>query len=289
MRPYRWHRTLALWLLGGVLAGVAAAAVALWLTHRSSIDIDLAPNLQHTSGPYRATVERVSISRAGAFGARRLRLTARVERTDGKGLAALSSLWVAEEMADIIDGKGEVLSEGERQTEAWRVLGGRGYELRYSWLLAGRPVSPLQVTLRWPAEVQPDVAAPLTEGDTETILQAPSGSPSVLVRSVQISAGPVPPVRDPGPCLLIVLADARRIRGSGLLPAIHIAVRDASGQRMDQYHEWPRDAAQPGQPRDLCRAYPIAGHSGPFTLELTSHETYRQGLVEFRFEAIDLK
>jgi hypothetical protein len=87
---------------------------------------------------------------------------------------------------------------------------------------------------------------------------------------------------------MMVLADAPGIRGAGPPPAIHVAVRDASGERMDQYHEWPRDAAQPGLPRDLCRAYPISGHGGPFTLELTAEETYRQGLVEFTFGPIEI-
>ncbi|MFQ5809547.1 MAG: hypothetical protein ACE5JM_08005, partial [Armatimonadota bacterium] len=287
------RRTLALWLASGVLVGAIVAGVVLWLWRRA--EFEAAPCLQATSGPYRATLVRVAIRRADGLGAKRLYVEARIERADGGELATPAAPWSTEDMAVVFDGAGQKLSTGEPQTEDSRTPGGGAYELRRSWALGGRlassrkPSGPLYVTVRFPGEVKPDAAAPLSETEGDTIVQAANGSASVLVRSVQVVESLAVPVQEPGPCLVVVFADAGRIRGSGPMPAIRIAVRDAAGQRMDNYREWLQDAARPDLPRDLCRAYPIAGRGGPFTLELTSDETYRQAMVEFTFEPVEIK
>jgi hypothetical protein len=300
MRPYRWQKTVAFCVLGGVLVGAVVAGVVLWLGSGGT-QFDVAPNLQATRGPYRATLERVALQSGGRRGQSWLHAAARIERTDGQPVAVPSAPWPAEDMAAVFDGEGAELSSGQCDVEHSRALDGRAYELRHTWPLRRRPEGALYVTVRFPGEVTPDAAAPLSEGDVETIVQAASGSPAVLVRSVRIAAElaelgeaggagqPRPTGAEAGPYLVVVFADAGRIRGPGPMPAIRIAVRDADGQRMDDYSEWVQEARQQVQPPDLCRAYPIATHKAPFTLELTADESYRQGLLEFSFEPIELR
>ncbi|MGD8239270.1 MAG: hypothetical protein PVH68_11995 [Armatimonadota bacterium] len=306
MRPYDWKRTLALWLAGGVLVGGIVACIVLLLargggrpqpgmesdaTPGPDAEFAVTPGLQVTSGPYRATLERVWLDAAGPR--RRLHLDARIERTDGTELAPPAPPWSVGEMAHVTDGAGNLLSEWEPAADDSTTVDGRGYALQRSWVLSRQPVSPLRVTLCFPSDVTvtPDAAVPLNESDVESIVQAAGGSPSVLVRSVVVveELDLTIDVPDPGPYLVVVIADLGRIRGTGPMPAIRIAVRDDAGRRMDRRYEWVRDAPQPEMPPDLWLAYPIADRAGPFVLELTSDETYREGLVEFTFEPVEIK
>ncbi len=218
--------------------------------------------------------------RTGGPGPERLHIVARIQRIDGRPVEAPQPPWPTEEMAVVIDGRGEVLSAGESQVDDTRASYRGAYELRRAWPLTRELQGPLHVTLRFPGDVTPDAARPLSDGELDVIVQAADGSPAVLVRSVQI-VDDIEGSPDPAPHLVVVFADVERIRGSGPLPDIRIAVSDQDGQRMHDFREWVQDAAQPDMPPDLCRAYPIADRSGPFVLELTSDETYREGLLEF--------
>jgi hypothetical protein len=291
MRPYNWKRTITLWLVGGILLGAVVAGVVLLLSRGGragqggDIEFELVGHPNATSGPYEAILMGVSL-RTGGAGPERLRVVARIQRIDGRPVEAPHPPWPTEEMAIVIDGRGEVLSEGESQVDDTRTPDGGAYELRRAWPLTRELQGPLYVTLRFPGEVLPDAARPLGDGEMDVIVQAAAGWPSVLVRSVEIVEESAELSPAPDTYLVIVFADVERIRGSGPLPDIRIAISDQDGQRMDDFREWVQDAAQPDMPPDLCRAYPIADRNGPFVLELTADETYREGLIEFAFEPI---